>query len=299
MQAGQSLAYDALTGKYRVLEGGRSIPRDQIETMPGVDELLDFGILSLTSDAHQAEVRIDGRYRGLTPLVVLVPPGPHSLHLSKDGYAAYDTMVAVREGLTSRMAATLPALQQPPAPVTAKAAARKAPAPRTSPRQHPAEAAPPGPKGESVVQLFHRADEAQAGDWRLAIMLYAQVLEHPHATGMRKEAALFSIARLRADHEEEKSRARDEFLQYLALYPDGAFAGESWMRLSSTCRTNATTRPWPCSGKAWETSFTTAKRSAGESTPAYTGPMSPRATRRMRNLSGTRRKRARPGSRYP
>lgn len=235
VEAGQSLAFDAVSGRYHVLEGGRSVPREEIETLPGVDELLGSGILSLTSDALRAEVRIDGRYRGLTPLVVLVPPGSHSLHLSKEGHAAYDTMVAVQEGMTSRMAAVLPVLEQPPAPIATRPAPKvhgsKSAASKPAPPAE-ASAAPPAPKDESVVQLFHRADEAQSKDWRLAIMLYTEVIDHPKATAMRKEAARFSIARLRADHESEKSRAKDDFLQYLALNPDGAFAGESWMRLA-------------------------------------------------------------------
>ena len=88
------------------------------------------------------------------------------------------------------------------------------------------------PREETVAQLFHRADEAQSVDWKSAVLLYAEVLDHPEASPMRMEAAQFSIARLRADHEEEKSRAKEDFLRYLALYPDGAFAGESWMRLA-------------------------------------------------------------------
>lgn len=232
VEAGQSLAYDPASGRYRVLDGGRSVPRDEIETMPGVEELMDFGVLSLTSDAPQAEVRIDGRYRGITPLVVLLPPGPHSLHLTRDGYSAYDSLVSIREGVTSRMAAVLAPL---PKPAVAQLPVDRTP-PKTAPApvREPAEpAVPEAPEvAETAAQLFHRADEAQATDWKTAILLYLEVLEHPQASPMRKEAAQFSIARLRADHEEEKSRAKEDFLRYLALYPDGAFAGESWMRLA-------------------------------------------------------------------
>jgi TolA-binding protein len=190
------------------------------------------------SDAPRAEVRIDGRYRGLTPLVLLIPPGPHSLHLSKEGYAAQDTMVSLAEGRTTRLSVQMPALT-PPASVPAPKEPRKAPPVRAPLRTAPLAAptvptvpATPSSPPLDAARLFHEADMAQARDWRVAVMLYSKVLEHPSATGMRKEAALFSIAQLRADHETDKGQAKQDFLRYLALYPDGAFAGESWMRLA-------------------------------------------------------------------
>lgn len=235
VEAGQSLAYNPATGKYRVIGGGRTVPREEIETLPGVEELMDFGVLSVTSSVPQAEVRIDGRYRGITPLVVMLPPGPHSLHISRDGHAAYDTLISVEEGATRRLAALLPELEMPVEPVAAPAPkeARKAKAAQAAPGPRTVAAAPEvAPAAEGVAQLFHRADEAQAADWMAAVLLYGKVLEHPQATPMRKQAAQFSIARLRADHEEDKGRAKEDFLRYLALHPDGAFAGESWLRLA-------------------------------------------------------------------
>ena len=58
------------------------------------------------------------------------------------------------------------------------------------------------------------------------------MLENPASKPLCKEAAFISIARLRADHEKEKSQAKEDFLRCLALYPDGAFLGESWLRLA-------------------------------------------------------------------
>jgi tetratricopeptide (TPR) repeat protein len=40
------------------------------------------------------------------------------------------------------------------------------------------------------------------------------------------------MARLRADFGNDFQRARAEFLDYLASHPQGAFAGESWLRLA-------------------------------------------------------------------
>jgi tetratricopeptide (TPR) repeat protein len=239
LEAGQTLIYDPALDRYRVQDGGRMVPRSAIESLPGVEELSASGILSLSSEASQAEVRIDGRYRGLTPLVVLVPPGAHALRLTKDGHAPFDTVITVLEGATRRLAAHLSPLDS--LPTASLAAARPEPAapkpgPSASPnRDHrPSEPskdiAPPDP-GEAA-RLLHLADQIQARDWNGAIALYAEVLEHPGATAMRKEAAQFSIARLRADHEVDKAQAIEDFLRYLALHPDGAFAGESWMRLA-------------------------------------------------------------------
>ncbi|HLP42979.1 MAG TPA: PEGA domain-containing protein [Fibrobacteria bacterium] len=235
LEAGQVLSFDPAIGRYRVHDGGRSVPREAIETVPGPEELGNFGILSVGSEAPQAEVRIDGHYRGLTPLVLLIPPGPHSLHLEKQGYVAQDTMISLAEGRTIRLSVQMTALTQPP-PTPTREEPRKAPAIR-APSPKPKLAAstvPAAPSSEPLdaARLFHEADKAQARDWRVAVELYSKVLEHPSATVMRKEAALFSIAQLRADHEADKRRAKEDFLRYLALYPDGSFAGESWMRLA-------------------------------------------------------------------
>jgi TolA-binding protein len=87
-------------------------------------------------------------------------------------------------------------------------------------------------QAEAADLIYRKADESQARDWQAAVQLYRQVLEIPEAPPLRREAAQFSVARLRAEHEKEKTQAREDFLRYLALYPDGAFAGESWMRLA-------------------------------------------------------------------
>ena len=96
--AGQSLTYDSADGGYRVREGGASLRREDIETPPGVDELGGYGALILTSDAAAdagveaiTEVRIDGKYKGATPMVVLLPAGRHAVRLTREGAAPVDT----------------------------------------------------------------------------------------------------------------------------------------------------------------------------------------------------------------
>lgn len=233
--AGQSLVYDAASGRYQVRDGGASIRREDIDTVPSMDELSRYGVVTVTSDVAGAEVRIDGRYKGATPLVVLLPPGRHLLQLSKDGHAVLDSSLNVANGASHRIAIALPPL---PAPADGMEPARQAvrkPAKRAAEPEPalPAAAQPPEMSTEEAADLIYRkADEIQARDWQVAINLYQRVLENPASRPLRKEAAYFSIARLRAENEREKTQAKEDFLSYLALYPDGAFSGESWLRLA-------------------------------------------------------------------
>jgi hypothetical protein len=231
--AGQSLIYDETTGRYRVKDGGTSVRREDIETVPGVDELSHYGVVTVTSDQPGAEVRVDNRFKGATPLVVLLPPGRHTLELSKDGYPDLDTAVMVSSGGAHRLALALPEPARPVVtaqPKPGRPLARTA-APEPAPKAVPSPA-PSASLAEEADLVYRKADEMQARDWQTAVQLYRQVIENPDAPPLRKEAALFSVARLRAEHEKEKNPAREDFLRYLAMYPDGAFAGESWMRLA-------------------------------------------------------------------
>src|SRR5690606_17590402 len=173
--------------------------------------------------------------KGATPLVLLLPPGKHVRQLSKEGHAILDTSLNVENGGSHRLALSL---QSAPAPL----AAQPEPSRRVEKRPaKPVEAASDSVPVETPVEIsqaeeadliYRKADEIQAKDWQVAINLYRRVLENPAAKPMRKEAAVFSIARLRAENEREKSQAKEDFLQYLALYPDGTFSGESWLRLA-------------------------------------------------------------------
>ncbi len=226
--AGQSLVYDAVYERYRVQDGGASIRREDIETIPAVDELSHYGVVTVTSDEPGAEVRIDDRYKGATPLVVLLPPGRHSLQLSKEGHGRLDTSVTVAGNGSHRLALALP---DAPAPIRAAKAEKAKPGKVNA---TPKAAAVPAQlsRSEEADLIYRKADEAQAKDWQIAVQLYQRVLENPASPPLRKEAAFFSVARLRAEHEREKTGAKEDFLRYLALYPDGAFAGESWLRLA-------------------------------------------------------------------
>ncbi|MBL8957108.1 MAG: PEGA domain-containing protein [Myxococcaceae bacterium] len=56
-------------------------------------KLQDKGVqqVNVVSSPTSARASIDGRYRGLTPLAVEVPPGDHRLVLEKEGYETSDT----------------------------------------------------------------------------------------------------------------------------------------------------------------------------------------------------------------
>ncbi len=235
VESGQSLVFDEASKQYRVLGGGRAVRREDIETVPSMDDLRDYGVVTVTSDVVDAEVRIDGKYRGVTPLVVMLPPGRHPVQLSKEGHAVLDTSVSVRNGDFHRLAGLLPDLAPAPVPVAVTKAPPAAHLPTPAPRAKPKaqeKAEPTLSRKDEADLIYSRADQVQASDWQLAITLYNRVLEHPGSGELRKEAALFSIARLRAEHERDKTQSMEDFLRYLALYPDGAFAGESWMRLA-------------------------------------------------------------------
>jgi TolA-binding protein len=227
--AGQSLVYDAVYERYRVEDGGARVRREDIETVPGPDELSRYGVVTVTSDEPGAEVRVDDRYKGATPMVVLLPPGRHALQLAKEGRPSLDTAVTVSSGGSQRMALSLPGAPKAVAKVPAP------PAPKAKPAKAATKPAAPAPsvsRAEEADLVYRKADASQARDWQTAVRLYQEVLENPSAPPLRKEAAFFSVARLRAEHEKEKSQAREDFLRYLALYPDGAFSGESWLRLA-------------------------------------------------------------------
>jgi tetratricopeptide (TPR) repeat protein len=238
--AGQTLIYDAALGRYRVQDGGASVRREDIDTVPGVDELGRYGVLTVapaSAGEAGAEVRIDGKYKGATPMVVLLPPGRHSIRLSLDGRAAADTSILVQDGGASRLSLALPLLHSVPVAVSkalpgAKPPARAAAKPDKAQKPEKAAAQPALSRAEEADLIYRKADEVQARDWQSAITLYHRVLDNPASKPLRREAALFSIARLRAEHEREKTRAKEDFLGYLAQYPDGAFSGESWLRLA-------------------------------------------------------------------
>lgn len=93
--------------------------------------------ITIVSDPPGAEVVIDDRFRGLTPLKVAhLLPGGHHIIVRKDGFSSSSESRSLRAGETAKMhvaLAPLP-LASPPAPAPAAAVAVDEPAkPRTAP----------------------------------------------------------------------------------------------------------------------------------------------------------------------
>lgn len=233
LSEGQSLVFDATTGRYRVQNGGQVVSRETIESLPAMQDLSRFEVLSVTSALSQVEVFIDGHYRGMTPLAILQSPGMHALRLSKPGFLQVDTVVTLHKGLSNQVIAQL---RPEPIPV---ASAATAPIVRERRVTIASERAPEpvaiAPQSKADLEtLFLQAEAVQEDNWALATKLYEQVVAQGNP-GMRHEAALFAIARLRTDHSRnsgDRDEARQKFQDYLARYPHGTFTGESWLRLA-------------------------------------------------------------------
>lgn len=241
IKAGQSLIYDSVTNKYQIQSGGTIIPRKEIEILPDVDELTKCKIISIKSTITESEVRIDGKYFGTAPLTVRQAPGDHNVWVGKNGYVPIDTFVVISEqdscytlqvDLNSNL---IPSTQQ------IKKIVQQAKKANIKVKQILPEAVADQlldnesslfktVSVDSIYTLAHKME--QKGNWEEAIRLYQKVFNDPDASRLRKEDALFTIGKLKADHEAIIVDAQQTFLTYLALYPAGSFAGETWLRLA-------------------------------------------------------------------
>jgi tetratricopeptide (TPR) repeat protein len=84
----------------------------------------------------------------------------------------------------------------------------------------------------SYDSLLQRAALLETSDWKKAIAAYNEVLSRTGSTSYSREIALFSIGRLRADHNAPAAEVREAFNEYLKEYPKASFAGESYLRLA-------------------------------------------------------------------
>ncbi len=238
LQAGETLVYDIATKQYRVLPGGPVVARQDIERVPPVSDLKDYELLTVVSNAPESEVHIDGKDLGQAPIVILQPLGRHVVSIRKDGYEVLDTSVAIVDGGSNRLVANL--ISIPSAPARGQKVAALTPAPSGHPVfRLPAATVPRTPTQPTVAAsqeaaelYFRQAEQVEGKSWELAVRLYQKVAADSASSSIRKETALFSIARLRAENESEKSQAMAAFQTYLSRYPRGDFAGESLLRLA-------------------------------------------------------------------
>jgi TolA-binding protein len=160
----------------------------------------------------------------MTPLIIMQPKGLHSISLERNGYRTIDTALAVD---TTAPGVYSFALIENPAIAESDMAK-----PGIGQRKPSRKQAPEAPSLAFSENDFRMAENLESKNWQKAFVLYRNVFGNPRTPKLRKETALFSMAKLLAEHQKEKAKARETFLHYLALFPTGNFVGESWLRLA-------------------------------------------------------------------
>jgi Fe2+-dicitrate sensor, membrane component len=237
LNAGQNMGYDMNYNSYYSTSDGTIVPRQEIEQFPDVHDLGEYQQIYITTSVPNAGVRIDGRYVGMSPIIILEPRGLHSISIEKNGYIQRDTTIMLGSGQPNMYAIGLKEIKA----VTVQEGAAVAPetiekpAPKAVVRPSISKAAAPAlapVPDDSAKGYFQKAELSEASNWREALALYEKVFNNHYAPHLEREAAYFSIAKLLEDHSADKTRAKEGFFNYLALYPTGSFVGESWLRLA-------------------------------------------------------------------
>jgi TolA-binding protein len=238
LQAGQAIVYDIFTDSYRIQSGGAVVLRKDLEFVPDVTELKESRILSIKSNVSDAEVRIDGHYLGTAPLSIRQAPGVHHVRLGKTGYVMKDTSITIGDedckftvALDEIKQEQLVAVIENKIPAVIK---KEVVSPEVVASVLLGDTVPVQREEKSDFDsLYLLAQKIESrGKWKEAIGMYKKIFDNPDVSRLRKEDALFSIAKLHADNNENKAEARNVFMTYLAMYPNGSFAGETWLRLA-------------------------------------------------------------------
>jgi hypothetical protein len=236
LKAGQTLAYDLNTNTFNTVNDGMTIPRQEIEQLPDIKDLDEYGRVSIRA-TPAAAVRIDGRYVGMTPLLILQPVGEHAVTIERKGFRTIDTAIAVAQAGGGAYAFTM---------TKAAVAALHAFVPKDNHKEtllrHKTSGGLPSGEKEPPVSAalpsaysdsdFRDAEDLEAKNWQKAFVLYRNVFQNPRTPKLRRETALFSMAKLEAENGVDKAVTKEAFLHYLALFPTGNFVGESWLRLA-------------------------------------------------------------------
>lgn len=231
LKAGQELYYDLTGNTYATSNDGMVISRQEIEQLPSMNDLDNYLRLSINS-VPPSGVRIDGRYAGMTPIVILQPAGLHYISFDKNGYVPLDTAISIEPQQKTLTLAAL--LQEIPSSASMALAPKAAPAEQKKVRKvsKPPVKIPSSAGINPGDEDFLKAEKNVGSDWKKSFELYGNVFNNPNAPRIKKETALFMMAKLIADNTADKTGATEGFLYYLAAYPTGYFVGESWLRLA-------------------------------------------------------------------
>jgi len=239
--AGQMLAYDLNTNAYTTANDGIVVARQDIEQLPDVKDISSYRQLCVAT-TPVAGVRIDGRFVGMTPLIIMQPQGTHVVSIEKSGYQTLDTSVTLDAALPVSLSLALNPIPAEPGGgrqsvfVYPEISVAR-PAKTETARRHGAALS----VDSAVISVrqasynendFGIAEKLEPKNWQKAEELYKQIADNPKAPRLKREAACFSIGKLEAEHAPKKTGAKEAFLNYLALYPTGNFVGESWLRLA-------------------------------------------------------------------
>jgi TolA-binding protein len=238
LKAGQVLAYDLNSNTFNTVNDGISIPRQEIEQLPDMKELDDYCRVSVNS-SPSAGVRLDGRYVGSTPLIIMQPQGLHFISLEKNGYQKIDTTIQLDKTGPGVFSFNLMGTSDAQAIVFKNIHVSRGRAivdQRKSSKQTIEAKPEKSEQGDRPAGYnesdFRVAENLESKNWQKASELYRAVFENPRTPKLKKEAALFSMAKLEAEHAADKKNGKEMFLHYLALYPTGNFVGESLLRLA-------------------------------------------------------------------
>ncbi|HEX2959053.1 MAG TPA: PEGA domain-containing protein [Chitinispirillaceae bacterium] len=245
LYAGQSLMYDLFSNRYKIHSSGPVIARNEIERLPEFVDLIKYGIVKVVSAELDAEVSIDGKVYGNAPIAVRQPFGPHRIIIKKEGFAGVDTTIDLEQDAGAiEVLATLQKIEKPASvPVEQLLYKVSEEKPAVHPKKDTVEISPEivadkmlGADPEiqkAASQNYLAAQKAElAGKWNEAVARYQDVFNSEGSSRLRKEDALFSIGKIRAEHEKEPTEGKQVFLKYLALFPNGSFSGECWLRLA-------------------------------------------------------------------
>ncbi len=236
LNAGQSYQYDPDSSSYVIKDGGTVIPRQEIDQVPDPEQIKNYRVLMVRSSVPGAMVRIDGRYFGTTPLAMYQSRGEHRIWVGKDGFNSVDTIISVGSD-------SVCLVEVAPSEIKKVRGNWRKPAPAQNPpvRKNERPVVENRPVAENQLQSetpevssenYRRARDAELkGSFKEAISLYDSVFNDHSARRVYREDALFSIGKLKAEHV-SVADAKEVFLAYLALFPRGIYAGESWLRLA-------------------------------------------------------------------